>query len=201
MSRHAFLRYIQLNISFPKVMVSTTGAQLLPANAVNELRTLLLPLTFILTPNVPEAQLLLSNHGEPRRDIQRIEDLEDLARQLRVLGPTWVLVKGGHAPFQKDGTAATSPEQREIVVDVLVGPNGDVTRVESPYIDSKNTHGTGCSLASAIAANLARGLETVDAVRSACRYIEVAIRTAPGYGSGHGPLNHFHSTYTLPFSP
>ncbi|KAI1167908.1 Phosphomethylpyrimidine kinase-domain-containing protein [Nemania serpens] len=200
-SRHAFLRYIQLNISFPKVMVSTTGAQLLPANAVNELRTLLLPLTFILTPNVPEAQLLLSNHGEPRRDIQRIEDLEDLARQLRVLGPTWVLVKGGHAPFQKDGTAATSPEQREIVVDVLVGPNGDVTRVESPYIDSKNTHGTGCSLASAIAANLARGLETVDAVRSACRYIEVAIRTAPGYGSGHGPLNHFHSTYTLPFSP
>ncbi|KAI0550263.1 Phosphomethylpyrimidine kinase-domain-containing protein [Xylaria curta] len=183
------------------VMVATTGAQLLPAKAVNELRTLLLPLTFILTPNVPEAKLLLANAGQTPRDIQRIEDLEEVARWLWALGPKWVLVKGGHVPFKKDGTAATSPEQREIVIDVLVGPEGNAIRIESPYVDSKNTHGTGCSLASAIAANLASGLKTVDAVRAACRYIEAAIRTAPGYGKGHGPLNHFHSTYMLPFAP
>ncbi|KAI1180290.1 Phosphomethylpyrimidine kinase-domain-containing protein [Nemania sp. FL0916] len=183
------------------VMVATTGAQLLPAKAVSELRTLLLPLTFVLTPNVPEAQLLVTPDDGVRGEIQRVEDLEDLARQLRALGPTWVLVKGGHVPFTRDGVAATSSEQREIVVDVLLGPDGDATRIESPYVDSKNTHGTGCSLASAIAANLARGLETVDAVRAACRYVEAGIRTAPGYGKGHGPLNHFHSNYMLPFAP
>ncbi|KAI1757771.1 Rapamycin-insensitive companion of mTOR, N-term-domain-containing protein [Xylaria castorea] len=183
------------------VMVATSGAQLLPAKAVNELRTLLLPLAFILTPNIPEAKLLLTNSSETLQDVQRVEDLENLARQLRALGPEWVLVKGGHAPFKKDGTAATSPEQREIIVDVLLGPDENAIRIESPYIDSKNTHGTGCSLASAIAANLARGLETIDAVRAACQYIEAAIRTAPGYGKGHGPLNHFHSTYMLPFAP
>ncbi|KAI0460351.1 Phosphomethylpyrimidine kinase-domain-containing protein [Xylaria acuta] len=183
------------------VMVATTGAQLLPAKAVNELRTLLLPLTFVLTPNIPEAKLLLTNGSETPQDVGRVEDLENLARRLRVLGPKWVLVKGGHVPFKKDGTAATSPEQREIIVDVLLGPDGNATRIESPYVDSKNTHGTGCSLASAIAANLARGLETVYAVRAACQYVEAAIRTAPGYGKGHGPLNHFHSTYMLPFAP
>ncbi|KAF2964655.1 hypothetical protein GQX73_g8927 [Xylaria multiplex] len=183
------------------VMVATTGAQLLPAKAVDELRTLLLPLTFVLTPNIPEAKLLLTNSGEAVGDVRCVEDLEHLARQLRALGPQWVLVKGGHAPFKKDGTAATSPEERELVIDVLLGPSGNVTRIESPYVDSKNTHGTGCSLAAAIAANLAKELETVDAVHAACRYVEAGIRTAPGYGKGHGPLNHFHSTYMLPFAP
>lgn len=184
-----------------KVMVATTGAQLLPTKAVNELRTLLLPLTFILTPNIPEAKILLTHGGEKPQDVRRIEDLENLARRLQALGPRWVLVKGGHVPFKKDGTVATSPEQREIIVDVLLGPDGNAIRIEGPYVDSKNTHGTGCSLASAIAANLARGLGTIDAVRAACQYVEAAIRTAPGYGKGHGPLNHFHSTYILPFAP
>lgn len=186
-------------------MVATTGAQLLPEKAVEELRTLLLPLAFILTPNIPEAKLLLANSGETgekEKDVQRIEDLENLARRIQALGPEWVLVKGGHVPFKKDGTVATEPAQREIIVDVLVGPDdGRVTRIETPYLDSKNTHGTGCSLAAAIAANLAKGLDTIDAVRAASRYIEAGIRTAPGYGRGHGPLNHFHSSFMLPFAP
>ncbi len=182
-------------------MVATTGAQLLPAKAVTELRTLLLPLTFILTPNIPEAKLLLTNAGEAAGDVRRPEDLEDLARKLCALGPRWVLVKGGHVPFKKNGIAAASPEERDIVVDVLLGPDGDVTRIESPHVDSRNTHGTGCSLAAAIAANLSMEMPTVEAVRAACRYVEAAIRTAPGYGRGHGPLNHFHSTYMLPFAP
>lgn len=193
------------NLVLDPVMVATTGAQLLPEKAVEELRTLLLPLAFILTPNIPEAKLLLANSGETgekEKDVQRIEDLENLARRIQALGPEWVLVKGGHVPFKKDGTVATEPAQREIIVDVLVGPDdGRVTRIETPYLDSKNTHGTGCSLAAAIAANLAKGLDTIDAVRAASRYIEAGIRTAPGYGRGHGPLNHFHSSFMLPFAP
>ncbi|KAI0381024.1 Phosphomethylpyrimidine kinase-domain-containing protein [Hypomontagnella monticulosa] len=182
------------------VMVATTGAKLLPSQAVNELRTLLLPQTFILTPNIPEAKLLLSDSGKEPVDIQRVEDLEVIARKVVELGPKWVLIKGGHVPFKKDGSIATKPEERELVVDLLFG-EGHATRIESPYIDSRNTHGTGCSLASAIASNLSRGLNPVEAVRAACRYVEAGIRSAPGYGKGNGPLNHFHSIVALPFSP
>ncbi|KAI2639848.1 Phosphomethylpyrimidine kinase-domain-containing protein [Hypomontagnella submonticulosa] len=182
------------------VMVATTGAKLLPSQAVNELRTLLLPQTFILTPNIPEAKLLISDSGNEPVNIQRVEDLEVIARKVLELGPKWVLIKGGHVPFKKDGSIAVNPEERELVVDLLFG-EGHATRIESPYIDSRNTHGTGCSLASAIASNLSRGLKPVEAVRAACRYIEAGIRTAPGYGKGNGPLNHFHSILTLPFSP
>jgi hydroxymethylpyrimidine kinase/phosphomethylpyrimidine kinase len=180
-------------------MVATTGAQLLPTEAVSALRAHLLPLTYVLTPNIPEAKLLA---GEELVEIRRVEDLENLARRLVALGPKWVLVKGGHAPFKRDGSIATDPSERNIVVDVLLGPSNEMTRIESPYIESRNTHGTGCSLASAIAANLAKGIENVPAaVRAACAYIEAGIRTAPGYGKGHGPLNHFHSNYMLPFAP
>ncbi|KAI1355737.1 Phosphomethylpyrimidine kinase-domain-containing protein [Xylaria sp. FL0043] len=202
MLAQALVEYKVDKLVLDPVMVATTGAELLPSKAVNELRTLLLPLTFILTPNIPEAKLLLANNGnEAVGDIQRPEDLEELARKLRALGPRWVLVKGGHVPFKRDRTVATSAEERDFVVDVLVGPEGSVRRFESPHVDSRNTHGTGCSLAAAIAANLAGGMETVDAVRAACRYVEAGIRTAPGYGKGNGPLNHFHSTYMLPFAP
>ncbi|KAI1808501.1 Phosphomethylpyrimidine kinase-domain-containing protein [Daldinia bambusicola] len=181
------------------VMVATTGAKLLPLEAVNELRTLLLPQTFIITPNIPEAQLLLSESGKGTVDIKRVDDLEVIAQKVSELGPKWVLIKGGHAPFKKDGSIAATPEERELVVDLLFG-EGRATRIESPYIDSSSTHGTGCSLASAIASNLSKGQKPVEAVKAACRYVEAGIRSAPGYGKGNGPLNHFHSVLTLPFS-
>ena len=184
----------------PQVMISTTGAQLLPLEAVDELRNLLLPQTFIVTPNIPEAKLLLSRGGKESVEVQCIDDMELLAKKTRELGPKWVLIKGGHVPFRRDGTIAKTDGEKDIVVDVLVGPSGELTRIEAPYQDSRHTHGTGCSLASAIASNLSKGIEPVEAVRAACRYIEAGIRTAPGYGKGHGPLNHFHSTYTLPFT-
>lgn len=182
------------------VMVATTGAQLLPTKAVSELRTHLLPQTFMVTPNIPEALLLLANSGKEAINIQRVEDLEEIAQKVSELGPRWVLVKGGHVPFKKDGSVATNPEERHIVVNLLLG-EGRATRIESPYIESKNTHGTGCSLASAIASNLARGSKPAEAVRAACRYVEAGIKSAPGYGKGNGPINHFHSTLTLPFAP
>ncbi|CCT74121.1 probable thiamin biosynthesis protein thi-4 [Fusarium fujikuroi IMI 58289] len=165
------------------VMVSTSGATLLPNEAIQHLCKHLLPHTTVLTPNI--LKLFLSF-------------LKMVKKPPRF---AWVLVKGGHRPLKEDLTVAETEEDRSVVVDVLVGGDGEVVRVKSPYQASSSTHGTGCSLASAIASNLAKGLDTPTAVRSACRYIEAAIRTAPGLGKGHGPLNHFHSTYTLPFSP
>jgi hydroxymethylpyrimidine kinase/phosphomethylpyrimidine kinase len=164
------------------------------------MRTLLLPQTFMVTPNIPEAQLLLSDAGKESVPIKTVNDLEVIAKQVQELGPQWVLVKGGHVPFKKDGTVATTSDEKELVVDVLYG-EGKTTRIESDYQQSKNTHGTGCSLASAIASNIAKGLSPVEAVKAGCQYVEAAIKTAPGYGEGNGPLNHFHSTYTLPFAP
>ncbi|KAK1238032.1 hypothetical protein MKX08_002611 [Trichoderma sp. CBMAI-0020] len=183
------------------VMVSTSGAQLLPHEAISQLSQHLLPHTTILTPNIPEATLLLTQNGHQVGEIQSVSDVEAMGRKIQQLGPKWVLVKGGHMPFRKDLTVAKTDEEKEIVVDVLVGPEGSVLRVQSPYQKSTSTHGTGCSLASAIAARVAQGADMPTAVRGACRYIEAGIKTAPQLGSGNGPLDHFHSTYTLPFSP
>lgn len=181
-------------------MVATTGAVLLPPEAVKYLRTLLLPQTFIVTPNIPEAKLLLSDAGHTSIEINHVDDLETLARETQKLGPRWVLIKGGHVPFKKDGTVAKTPEEKELIVDVLFGED-KLIKFQSPYQESRNTHGTGCSLASAIASNIARGLEPTESVKAASEYIAAGIRTAPGYGQGNGPLNHFHSVYTLPFTP
>jgi hydroxymethylpyrimidine kinase/phosphomethylpyrimidine kinase len=194
-------------------MVSTSGAQLLPANAVHQLRERLLPTATILTPNVPEAMLILSDAGKPFGEPKSVDDLISLAKAVQSLGPKYVLVKGGHLPFKKDDTIATSDEEKEIMIDILYG-EGSVTRIETIYQKSKNTHGTGCSLAcefscqfmmhysyvvAAIASNLANGLEMVQSVKQACRYVEAGIRMATDIGHGNGPINHFHSTYTLPF--
>lgn len=197
-------------------MVSTTGAQLLPQDAIRELREHLLPIATILTPNVPEAKLILSDAGKSFDDPKNVEDMILLAKEVQSLGPKYVLVKGGHLPFKKDGTVATKDEEKEIMIDILYGEN-NVTRIETLYQKSKNTHGTGCSLAckqvllnlldshssfeAAIASNLANRLEMVQAVKRACRYVEAGIRTSTDIGHGNGPINHFHSTYTLPFSP
>ncbi|KAK8117541.1 uncharacterized protein PG998_005822 [Apiospora kogelbergensis] len=140
-------------------------------------------MTFIMTPNIPEARQLLTVPGkEPPVEVRSVEDLEELGRRLLALGPEW------------------TEDEMEIVYDVLVGP-ASVTRIEGVYQKTKNTHGTGCSLASAVAANLSMGMAPIEAAKAACAYVEAAIRLAPGYGEGNGPLNHFHSMYTLPFAP
>lgn len=137
-------------------MIATTGAQLLPPEAIHVLQSRLLPLATIVTPNIPEALFLLrqSDAGAAAEigAITKIEDAEAVGRAIRKFGPKWVLVKGGHCPLKKDGTAAKTEEEREMVVDVLVGEdaatgNEVVVRLESQYYASRNTHGTGCSLA------------------------------------------------------
>jgi hydroxymethylpyrimidine kinase/phosphomethylpyrimidine kinase len=127
-------------------MVSTSGSQLLPAEAVRQLRELLLPLATVLTPNVPEAKLLLSNAGLTVQDPKNVDDLINLAKDLQSLGPKYVLVKGGHLPLRKNGSIASTEAEKEIMIDVLYG-EGQATKIETKYQKSKNTHGTGCSLA------------------------------------------------------
>lgn len=127
-------------------MVATSGSQLLAQESVRELREHMLPLTTILTPNVPEALLLLSDAGLPSKSPQNVDDMIEIAKSVQSLGPKYVLVKGGHLPFNKDWTVARNEEEKSIMVDVLFG-DGEVTRIETAYQKTKNTHGTGCSLA------------------------------------------------------
>ena len=124
-------------------MVATSGARLLPEEAVQNLCQKLLPLTTILTPNIPEARLLLQQSGKPSKDVEDVEDIIGLARAVRSLGPKHVLVKGGHLPLASRGTSNPG-EQR--IVNVLVSET-EMLILENSYLKSRNTHGTGCSLA------------------------------------------------------
>jgi hydroxymethylpyrimidine/phosphomethylpyrimidine kinase len=152
------------------VMVATSGAVLLPDAAIEAMRTLLLPRASIVTPNLPEAQKLtaLPVGTEPERIAA--------GRALLARGARAALIKGGHG----DGDTLT---------DYLVTPDG-VEHITLPRLATRNTHGTGCTLASAIATGLAQGMTLPDAVRRARAYLHEAIRTAPGFGAGHGPVNH-----------
>lgn len=127
-------------------MVSTSGTQLLPSNAVRALRESLLPVTTILTPNIAEAKLLLEDAGMPVKNPQSIEEIINMAKMIQALGPRYVLVKGGHLPLTKARLVPSDDAERQIVIDVLYGDEQTVV-VETKFVNSKNTHGTGCSLA------------------------------------------------------
>ncbi len=156
------------------VMVSKHGHALLAAAATEALIGQLLPVTTLLTPNAHEAAALT---GAP---VQTLAQAEAAARSIARLGPRAVLVKGGHL----EGDAA---------VDVLFA-QGRVTHFSGPRIDTRHTHGTGCTYSAAITARLALGDGLEDAVRGAKRWLTEALRTAPGLGGGIGPVNHFAGT-------
>lgn len=130
-------------------MVSTSGSELLPSSAVTSFIENIFPHVYLLTPNIPEALLLLKYLGTDTPGINSVGTMAEVAKALQAHGPKNVLLKGGHVPFQKIKSQyylAKSDEQKEVVVDVLV--NGtELVLIENPYINSKNTHGTGCSLA------------------------------------------------------
>lgn len=154
------------------VMISKTGFKLLKDEAIQTLIDQLLPLATVITPNVYEAEHLTGH------TIDTTEDLSGAAEALLEMGPDAVLVKGGHL------------SDAERAVDVLV--DGQTSRTFSaPRIDTPHTHGTGCTYASAIAANLAKGHDLVPAVERAKRYVTGAIRHALPLGTGRGPTNHF----------
>ncbi len=174
----ALRRYEPAHVVLDPVMVATSGDALLQPDAVEALRDVLLPLASIITPNLPEAAALLG-----RKDHIEVIDLKTVAQDLLALGPGAVLVKGGHL----DGEG--SP-------DLLLDGNG-ATTFAARRIDSVNTHGTGCTLSSAIAAHLARGLTLRDAVGAAKTYITGTIAAGRDFeiGGGQGPVHHFHKLW------
>ena len=154
------------------VMVAKGGARLIDPDAIGALKQRLIARATVLTPNLPEAETLCGmSIGDPT-------EMRHAGEMLLALGCRAVLVKGGHLP------GAT-------VSDVLVTGAG-VRIWESPRIDTRHTHGTGCTLASAIAAGLAQGRDIESAVDRARDYVRQAIASAPGLGRGHGPLDHAH---------
>ena len=152
------------------VMVAKGGTALLSSAAVAAMCTRLFPLAAILTPNVPEAEHLLG------RKIRDLAEMKLAASTLLLQGPRAVLLKGGHLP---------SPQVHDVLAIA-----GKVTVHTDDRFESAHTHGTGCTLASAIATGLAQGMTTDDAVVRARAYVRAAILAAPGLGQGHGPLGH-----------
>jgi hydroxymethylpyrimidine/phosphomethylpyrimidine kinase len=152
------------------VMVAKGGHSLLPRQAVEAVKALMIPRASLITPNAPEAEALTG------LAVQDLDGQRRAAEALLELGAAAVLVKGGHV-------------EGETLIDVLLTPTGE-TLLEGPRIDTTSTHGTGCTLASACAVGIAQGLPLEAAVARAWAYVAEAIRRAPGYGKGHGPLNH-----------
>ena len=151
------------------VMVAKSGDSLLQEEAVGVLRSRLLPLASVVTPNIPEAEVLTG------MNISSDADVRDAARAIVGMGAKAVVVKGGH----REGPAT------DIFFD-----GSEFHEFTTPRIDTQNTHGTGCTFASAVAAGLARGLPVVDAVSAAKEYVTEAIRHSFPIGQGHGPLSH-----------
>lgn len=165
-TRHGFTNYV-----LDPVMVATSGDRLLDADAEQSVGHHLVPLATLVTPNLDEARILVG------AAVDTVEAMDAAGRALVEMGAVAALIKGGHATG-------------DVVVDVLV--NGDVTTyIERPRIATSSTHGTGCTLSSAVAAGLALGRPLETAVHDALDFVHRAIAAAPGLGSGNGPLNHF----------
>ncbi len=155
------------------VMIAKGGVALLQSDAVDAFKRALMPLATLITPNVPEAEALTG------RVITTLDEQKAAADALLGLGCDAVLLKGGHM-------------LGDTIYDVLA-THETIEVMAAPRIDTRHTHGTGCTLASAIAALMAQGAPLRDAVEIARDYVQEAIRTAPGFGKGHGPLYHAHT--------
>jgi hydroxymethylpyrimidine/phosphomethylpyrimidine kinase len=154
------------------VMAAKGGAALIDMAAIGALKRRLVPRAAVLTPNLPEAEILCG------RTIADVAAMREAARVLLGLGCRAVLLKGGHLAGD--------------TVHDLLATAGGIREWQSARIDSRHTHGTGCTLASAVAAGIAQGLAIEAAVERARDYVQRAIASAPGLGRGHGPLNHAH---------
>lgn len=174
----ALTKWSQANVVLDPVMVATSGDRLLPPDAIETLRGKLIPRATIVTPNLPEAAALLN---QPIASDEAA--IERQGRELLALGCPAILIKGGHG-------------QGHDSIDYLItGKN--VVPLAAPRLTTTNTHGTGCSLSSAIAAGLAKGEDLETSVRNAKTFITAAIASADRFtvGHGHGPVHHFHRFY------
>jgi hydroxymethylpyrimidine/phosphomethylpyrimidine kinase len=168
-------RWKQTRIVLDPVMVAASGDRLLTADAIDVLRRVLIPRALIVTPNLPEAAAL---HEAPVAATEA--QMQEQGERILALGPRAVLIKGGH------GEGAES-------VDILIQKDS-VARLAAGRVATANTHGTGCTLSSAIAAGLAKGMDLAEAVREAKAYVTAAIEASDrlSIGKGHGPVHHFH---------
>jgi hydroxymethylpyrimidine/phosphomethylpyrimidine kinase len=164
------------NLVVDPVMVATSGDLLIKKNAVATLRSQLLPLATVVTPNLPEAEQLT---GKPLRGWK---DIEAAARHIAAIGARAVVIKGGH----RQGPAID-----------LFFDGKKMLALEAPRIRTRNTHGTGCSFSAAIAAGLAKGETLESAVHAAKKYITAAIRAGFKVGAGHSPVHHFHQLWKV----
>lgn len=168
------------NVVLDPVMVAKSGDKLLKDEAIDALKTSLVPMASLITPNLPEAfELTGIEAGDD------LEAMKAVARALRALGSASVLVKGGHG-------------SRTIVTDLLFDGDEETFFFEAPRMNTKNTHGTGCTLSASIAAHLARGCSLKEAVAKAHAYLQEAIKQADHLkiGAGHGPVHHFHALWS-----
>ena len=169
-------QYKPQNIVIDPVMYAKNGSALMDPNATGELIATIIPLADVLTPNIPEAEKITG------MTIESPAMMEDAARLIYSMGCANVLVKGGHAV------------KEAVALDILFdGKN--FYRFEAPRIETKNTHGTGCTYSSAIASNLALGMNTTSAVAAAKEYVTTAIRHSLPIGKGCGPIHHFYGLY------
>ncbi|GAA0125029.1 bifunctional hydroxymethylpyrimidine kinase/phosphomethylpyrimidine kinase [Clostridium sp. CTA-19] len=166
--------YNAKNIVVDPVMVSTTGYDLLKMESKRALIEELFPIAKIVTPNLREAEVICD------MKIDNLKEMEQAALKILDMGPEYVLVKGGHLKGK--------------ATDLLMSKDSTII-LEKERIDSKNTHGTGCTLSSAIASNLANGYDVEEAVKYAKEYITEAIKKSFDVGHGSGPVNHFYKFY------
>ena len=171
------INHISINISDYKivldpVMVATSGDVLVSDEVITSIKSNLVSKSFLITPNIHEAEILSG------KKINNLEDHIDVGKKLLKLECKNVLVKGGHG-------------NSDNISDVLITSNGDEHIFESKKINSTNTHGTGCSLASAIATNIGLGINLKDSIRISIEYVQNGIKKAPNFGSGNGPIRHF----------
>ena len=171
--------YNAKNMVVDPVMVSTSGSSLISDSTRTQLVKRLLPIATLITPNIPEAEILSG------REIKSLDDMTCVAKELSANLYTSVLVKGGHS--------STFTSNNSSAVDVLVRPNTEPIFFNTIFIDNPNTHGTGCTLSSAIASNLAKGLSVEIAVKKAKDYVTNAIKSGLNLGHGRGPLNHMQN--------
>ena len=168
-------KYRARNIVLDPVMVAQSGDKLLQDDAIQAIKDYLMPVADVVTPNLPEAEVLLG------QKIESLEDMQRAARALAQFGGRSILIKGGHLEESNSTDLLYLTEEDRFVT------------LEAERVDSRNNHGTGCTLSSAIAGHMARGDPIEDAVRKAKTYIQNAIRAGAEYkiGHGHGPVHHF----------
>ena len=166
----AIKKYKLKNIIIDPVMVAKGGHRLISNSSINYLRKKLLPYALLVTPNIPEAETLI------KKRIQTLEDVIKAGKEILKFGPKFVLIKGGHT-------------NKSFIEDVLISKK-NIKIFKNKKIKTKNTHGTGCTLSSAIASFISKNYNMNESCRQSIQYVHKAILLNPKFGRGHGPINH-----------